>query len=54
MVGHMPHLGVLAAWLIGKKKAHIDLAKPGVAHITCTSPRKGRGTLLWLVTPEWF
>ncbi len=54
LVGHMPDLGVYAAWLIGSKKAQIDLAKAGVAYITCPDrPRKGDGTLVWLVTPEW-
>ncbi len=55
LVGHLPHLGILAAWLIGGKKAQIDLAKAGVAHIFCGEmPGKGLGTLDWLVTPEWF
>jgi phosphohistidine phosphatase len=53
LVGHQPHLGEWAAWIIGGKKARIDLAKAGVAHITCDEPRKGTGTLVWLVTPEW-
>ena len=51
--GHMPHLGELTAWLIGSKKAHVDLAKAGVAYVSSTNAKKGRGTLLWLVTPEW-
>jgi len=53
LVGHMPHLGELTAWLIGSKKAHVDLAKAGVAYVSSTNAKKGRGTLLWLVTPEW-
>lgn len=54
LVGHMPDLGDYAAWLIGSKKAQIDLAKAGVALVRCPDgPRKGSGTLLWLVTPEW-
>jgi phosphohistidine phosphatase len=53
LVGHMPHLGELTAWLIGSKKAHIDLAKAGIAYVSSTNAKKGRGTLLWLVTPEW-
>ena len=44
-----------AAWLIGNKKAQLDLAKAGVAHIICPDgPRKGEGTLDWLVTPAWY
>lgn len=54
LVGHMPDLAELACWLIGGKKAQIDLAKAGVARISCTKgPRKGEGILVWLVTPEW-
>src|SRR5262245_7909854 len=33
VVGHMPQLGDMAAWIIGSKKARLDLAKAGVAHI---------------------
>jgi phosphohistidine phosphatase len=55
LVGHQPDLGEWAAWLIGSKRAQIDLAKAGVALIRCADgPRKGGGTLLWLVTPDWF
>jgi phosphohistidine phosphatase len=55
LVGHMPHLGEYAAWLMGHKKFHIDLAKAGVAFITCGDlPAKGLGSLQWLVTPEWY
>jgi phosphohistidine phosphatase len=54
LVGHQPDLGIYAAWLIGSKKAQIDLAKAGVAYITCEQGLyKGDGTLAWLVTPEW-
>jgi len=55
LVGHQPDLGEWTAWLIGGKKAQIDLAKAGVALIRCPDgPRKGGGTLMWLVTPDWF
>jgi len=31
------------------------LAKAGVARITFPEgPRKGEGTLTWLITPEWY
>jgi phosphohistidine phosphatase len=54
LVGHQPDLGELAGWLVGSKKAQIDLAKAGVACVQCPDgPRKGSGTLVWLVTPEW-
>jgi phosphohistidine phosphatase len=52
LVGHMPQLGILTAWLIGSKKAQIDLDKGGVAYVACSSAKKARGTLLWLVPPE--
>jgi phosphohistidine phosphatase len=55
LVGHQPDLGDCAAWLIGSKKAHIDMAKAGVACIVSgDEPGKGCGSLAWLVTPEWF
>ncbi len=54
LVGHMPDLAEHAAWLIGSKRAQLDIAKAGIAHIHCDDkPAKGAGTLQWLVTPEW-
>jgi phosphohistidine phosphatase len=54
LVGHMPDLAEYAAWLIGSKKAQLELAKAGAARIECDKlPAKGSGTLTWLVTPEW-
>jgi len=54
LVGHQPDLGTLAAWLVGSKKAQIDIAKAGVACISSENEiRKGAGTLTWLVTPQW-
>lgn len=55
LVGHMPHLGEFAAWLLGNKKFEINIAKAGIACITCGElPSKGLGSLDWLVTPEWY
>src|SRR5581483_2301264 len=54
LVGHMPGLADWAAWCIGSKKAQLDFAKTGIAHIVCDRPGKGLGTLAWLVTPRWF
>jgi phosphohistidine phosphatase len=52
VVGHEPDLSAFAAWLIGSKKARLVLEKAGVACITCEDkPRKGAGSLAWLVTP---
>jgi len=52
LVGHMPDLGEFLGWLIGSRKLSVDLAKAGVAKVTCEKVRKGEGTLEWLVTPE--
>jgi phosphohistidine phosphatase len=55
LVGHMPHLAEFAAWLIGSKKAQLEIAKAGVAYLSCgEAPGKGMAVLHWLVTPEWF
>jgi phosphohistidine phosphatase len=55
LVGHMPHLGEFAAWLLGNKKFQIDIAKSGIACINCGElPAKGLGAMQWLVTPEWY
>ncbi len=54
VVGHQPDLGAFAGWLIGDKKTNLDLAKAGVAYLECGDlPRRGGGTLIWLVTPDW-
>jgi phosphohistidine phosphatase len=53
LVGHMPDLGEFLGWLVGSRKLQVDLAKAGVAKVTCDSVRKGEGTLEWLLTPEW-
>jgi phosphohistidine phosphatase len=55
IVGHEPDLGQFLAWLVGSKRAQIELAKASVAHVICDEPpRKGAGRLQWLVTPAWF
>jgi phosphohistidine phosphatase len=54
VVGHQPGLSRFAAWLIGSKKAQLDMAKAGLARIQCEELDKGGGTLLWLLTPELF
>ncbi|HTU88859.1 MAG TPA: phosphohistidine phosphatase SixA [Gemmataceae bacterium] len=54
VVGHMPDLALYAGWLIGSRKAQIDLAKAGVACIHFEDEAdKGTGALVWMVTPEW-
>ncbi|MEO6221636.1 MAG: phosphohistidine phosphatase SixA [Vicinamibacterales bacterium] len=52
LVGHEPHLGELAAWLIGAKQL-VPFRKGGVARIdveTLSRPREGQ--LIWLATPK--
>jgi phosphohistidine phosphatase len=54
IVGHAPDLDVYAAWLIGSRKAQLELAKGGLARIHFEKdPDKGAGVLTWLVTPQW-
>jgi phosphohistidine phosphatase len=54
IVGHAPDLDSYVAWLIGSKKAQLELAKAGVACIHFEDePEGGAGTLLWMVTPQW-
>lgn len=55
LVGHLPHLAIWTAWLIGNKRVQLDLAKAGIAYVTLGDAlEKGTGVLHWLVTPEWF
>jgi phosphohistidine phosphatase len=54
IVGHLPDLNQYAAWLIGSKKAQIEIAKAGVACVHFDDePERGAGALTWLVTPQW-
>ena len=54
LIGHEPDLSEFAARVMGSNKAQIELAKAGVAMLRCDGvPDKGRGTLVWLITPEW-
>lgn len=55
VVGHMPDVAELAAWLIGSKKARLEFDKASVALIESEdTPSKGSGCLEWLVAPKWF
>ena len=54
LVGHQPDLNDYAALLIGSRKAQIELAKGGVACVSCADDvDKGAGVLLWMLTPQW-
>jgi phosphohistidine phosphatase len=55
VVGHQPDLSTWAAWLIGSKKAYVDFAKGGAAHLVWEPEfKKGSGALIWLITPNWY
>jgi phosphohistidine phosphatase len=54
IVGHQPGLSRFAAWLIGSKKAQLDMAKAGLARIQCEELAKGGGSLVWLLSPECY
>jgi phosphohistidine phosphatase len=55
VIGHQPDLAEWIGWLIGSRKARIDIAKAGMAQVvTDGPPRRGSGTLIWLATPEWY
>ena len=55
LIGHQPELSVFTAWLLGSRKAQLDLAKIGAALVRCEeAPGQGAGSLVWLVTPQWF
>jgi phosphohistidine phosphatase len=54
IVGHNPDLEEHLAWLIGSRKAQVELAKGAVACLRCEGPfEKGCATLVWLITPEF-
>jgi phosphohistidine phosphatase len=53
-VGHMPDIADLIAWLIGSRKARLDVSKSGIACISLPDEiDKGEGVLEWLVTESW-
>ena len=55
LVGHMPDLADYAAWLVGDRKAQLDIAKAGAVLIECDGePTKKGGVLKWMVTPDWY
>jgi phosphohistidine phosphatase len=54
VVGHEPHLSSLVTWLLtDRKDSGIELRKGGACLIEFESvPRRGLGTLRWLLTPR--
>jgi phosphohistidine phosphatase len=53
VVGHEPHLGALATWLMcGTGESHIELKKGGACLVSFDDrPKRGGATLHWLMTP---
>jgi phosphohistidine phosphatase len=54
IVGHDPDLPEYLGWLLWAEPETVHLAKGGAALVTCKSPNKGGGRLVWMLTPEWF
>lgn len=55
LVAHQPDMSAWAVWLMGGKKAYVDFAKGGVAHIDWDAElKKSSGALIWLITPAWY
>jgi phosphohistidine phosphatase len=54
VVGHEPHLGELATWLLtGADESHIELKKGAACLVEFEEgPKKCEGRLLWLLTPS--
>jgi phosphohistidine phosphatase len=54
LVGHEPHLSTLVGYLLTEERvSFIDLKKGGVCLLDLAdSPKPGRGTLKWLLTPR--
>jgi len=54
LVGHLPHLSLLAAWLVGARGHAVHLKKAGLVRIDLEGKLgQGAGELRWLLTPSW-
>ena len=55
VVGHMPTISSYAGWLLGvdENAVPFDKAAAMLVHLP-TDVRRGTGTLLWFVSPEWY
>jgi phosphohistidine phosphatase len=53
VVGHLPDIGVFAAWLMGGGTVEFDR---GTAALIVTDARanEGSGALRWLLSPDWY
>ena len=55
VVGHTPEISDYLGWLLGTDGESVPLKKGGAACVELpVGPAKGRGELLWVVTPEWY
>lgn len=54
VVGHEPHLGLLATWLMtGSDVSHVEMKKGGACLLVFDKrAKKGSGTLRWLMGPK--
>ena len=56
IVGHMPDLGIYAAWLLGAGDRILRFEKAGAAcfRVDGKEIQEGAGVLEWFITPEWY
>jgi phosphohistidine phosphatase len=53
LVGHEPHLSKSVAYLAGLRSAGaIDFKKGALCRVDVETPRKGAGTIVWLLPPK--
>jgi phosphohistidine phosphatase len=53
LVGHEPHLSKTVAYLTGMRSGEaVDLKKGAVCRIDMEVPKKGAGTIMWLLPPK--
>ena len=55
IVGHMPDLGIYAAWLLGAGENILRFEKAGAAcfRVDGEEIKEGSGVLEWFITPDW-
>ena len=56
IVGHMPDLGIYAAWLLGAGDRILRFEKAGAAcfRVDGKEIQEGAGVLEWFITPVWY
>ncbi len=53
VVGHLPDMGVFAAWLIGGGAVEFDRGTAALV-VADASANQGSGSLRWLLSPGWY